>query len=61
MSDATAEALRKAKALMKSVDFDNSGAMVGGQLQGGNGGLISRETIKAADEMRKALDEVTHE
>jgi hypothetical protein len=47
--------ITKAKALLDSVDFDNNGAMVGGLLQGGNGGLISRETIKAADELRKAL------
>jgi len=50
--------LENAKAPLDAVDFDNNGAMVGGQLQGGNGGLISRDTIKAADELRKALAEV---
>jgi hypothetical protein len=60
MTDATKDALSKAKALLEAVDFDNSGAMVGGQWMGGNGGLISRDTIKAADELRKALARVAH-
>lgn len=52
---------RAARALLDSIDFDNNGAMVAGRLVGGNGGLISRETIKAADELRKALTEAAHE
>ena len=47
----------RAEALLKSVDFDQHGTMVAGQYVGGNGGLISRDTIKAADELRKALAE----
>ena len=45
----------KAKALLAAVDFDNNGTMVAGTYKGGNGGLISRETIVSADELRKAL------
>lgn len=45
----------KAKALLDAVDFDNNGRMVAGTYKGGNGGLISRDTIVAADELRKAL------
>ncbi|WP_417585065.1 hypothetical protein [Pelagibacterium sp.] len=45
----------KAKALLDAVDFDNHGRMVAGKFVGGNGGLISRDTIQAADELRKAL------
>ena len=51
----TIEIIQKAEALMKRVDFDNNGAMVAGKFVGGNGGLISRETIKAADELRRVL------
>lgn len=51
----------KARALLDAVDFDNNGAMVAGHLVGGNGGLISRDTIKAADELRKALSEPVHD
>lgn len=47
--------LRKARALVDAVTFDNHGAVVGGQFMGGHGGLISRETIKAADDLRKTL------
>ena len=53
-------ALARAQALLKAVDFDNFGTMVAGKFVGGNGGLISRETIKAADELRKALSEVSN-
>lgn len=49
----------KAKALLDAVDFDNNGKMVAGVYRGGNGGLISIETTKAADELRKVLAEVT--
>lgn len=64
--DATTEALKalpvaedpivaKARALLDSVSFDNNGALVGNQFVGGEGGLISPKTIRAADELRKAL------
>ncbi|WP_116654842.1 hypothetical protein [Pelagibacterium sediminicola] len=46
----------KARALLDAVDFDNNGKMVAGVYRGGNGGLISRETIIAADELRKVLE-----
>lgn len=46
----------KAKALLDAVDFDQHGRMVAGKYVGGNGGLISRPTIVAADELRKALE-----
>lgn len=47
----------RARALLECVDFDNNGAMVGGQWMGGHGGLHSQETIKAADALRLALGE----
>lgn len=45
-----------ATALLASVDFDNNGMMVAGVYRGGNGGLISRETTKAADDLRRVLE-----
>lgn len=45
----------KAKALLDAVDFDQHGRIVAGKYVGGNGGLISRETMEAADALRKAL------
>lgn len=44
----------KARKLVEAVTFDDSGF----QGQGGNGGLLSRETIRAADELRLSLDAV---
>ena len=52
MNDEIANA---AKALLDAITFDDCGAMVGGKFVGGNGGLISRETIRKADELRRAL------
>lgn len=46
----------KAKALVDAVGFDDNGAMVAGRWIGGNGGLLSRETIAAADALRGELD-----
>lgn len=51
---------REAKALAASVSHDESGSMVGQQWVGGNGGLLSRETIKAADKVRLALAQLDH-
>lgn len=46
--------LKAAKALLASVSFDDSG--INGR--GGNGGLLSRETIRKGDELRIELDRV---
>jgi hypothetical protein len=56
MSD-LADILRKAKALIDCVTFDDCGQVIGTHLVGGNGGLLSRETIKAADALRQALNQ----
>ena len=61
MANALVAITHKAKALLVAVDFDNNGAMVAGKFVGGNGGLISQDTIQAADELRKALAEVARE
>lgn len=44
-----------AQELVDSITFDDCGAMVGGKWQGGNGGLISRETITKTDAVRRAI------
>lgn len=46
----------KAKALVDSVSHDNNGSIVAGRYMGGNGGLVSRETIAAADALRAELE-----
>lgn len=51
----TEEIVKAAQALLDAITFDDCGAMVGGKFVGGNGGLISRETIRKADELRRAL------
>jgi hypothetical protein len=51
----TDEIATAAKALLNALTFDDCGAMLGGKFVGGNGGLISRETIRNADELRRAL------
>ena len=48
----------RARALLEAIDFDNNGVMVGMQPMGGNGGLISLATTKAADQLRLVLDQV---
>ena len=47
-----------ARKLLEAVDFDNNGVMVGMQHMGGNGGLISLDTTRAADQLRLVLDQV---
>lgn len=44
-----------ARKLLEAVDYDNNGRLVGMQPMGGNGGLISLDTTRAADQLRLAL------
>lgn len=44
-----------AAALVASLSHDEQGTMIGGKYQGGNGGLISHETIRLSDEVRRAI------
>jgi hypothetical protein len=46
--------IKAAQALVDAVTFDDSGY----QGRGGNGGLLSRETIRKADELRQVLHRV---
>ena len=56
MADTNPLILKTARELVDAVAFDDCGAVVAGQLVGGHGGLLSRETIKKADALRLALD-----
>ena len=47
---------KAAEALVASLSHDEHGTMIGGKYQGGNGGLISKQTITLADEVRRALN-----
>lgn len=49
------ELLKKAKALLDAVQRDDTGAMVGNEWRGGNGGLLSRETLVRADDLRREI------
>jgi hypothetical protein len=50
--------LRDAQAVVDAVTMDDSGMLVGTIWQGGNGGMLSRETLKAVDKLRKTIAEV---
>jgi hypothetical protein len=45
-----------ARALLGAVTSDDSGMLIGNQWVGGNGGLLSRDTLRVADQLRLALD-----
>jgi hypothetical protein len=47
--------LAKGQALVDAITFDENGAMVAGEWRGGNGGMVSRSTIMAADALRAEL------
>jgi len=49
---------RQAKALVDAITDDDSGSIVGGQYQGGHGGLLSRNTIYLADQVRMTLAKI---
>jgi len=46
--------LEQSKALVDAVTFDDSGVMG----KGGNGGLLSRDTIRKADNLRLTLSDI---
>ena len=58
---AIAAALTAAAELLERVTFDSDGVMVGFMRQGGNGGIISNDTLRAADALRLALDRIEQE
>lgn len=55
MTDQILDIRKRAKALVDAVQKDDCGMMIGQEWVGGNGGLLSRETLKAADDLRLSL------
>jgi hypothetical protein len=55
MDETVTRLIAAAKALADSVSFDDNGTMIGSKWIGGNGGLISRDTIVKADAVRRAV------
>lgn len=47
-----------AAALAAAVHFDENGSMVAGHLRGGNGGLLSRETLHKAGLLQLSLNDL---
>ncbi len=56
MTDPLDNLLACSRALVAAVTSDDSGQLIGTQWVGGNGGLLSRETIRVTDQLRLALD-----
>lgn len=56
MQAEVADVIAQARTLVAAVTTDDSGRMIGNQWTGGNGGLLSRETLVVADQLRLALD-----
>lgn len=52
----TPDIIRIAKQLLASILFDDVGVKLGQTYSGGNGGLLSRETVIHADTLRRAID-----
>jgi hypothetical protein len=50
-----------AERVVEAVTMDDSGMLVGTIWQGGNGGMLSRDTIKAVDRLRMTLATVKAE
>lgn len=50
--------LEAASELLQRVTFDSDGVMVGMVRQGGNGGIISNDTLRAADALRRSFDDL---
>jgi hypothetical protein len=50
--------LKDSQAVVDAVTMDDSGMLVGTMWQGGNGGMLSRETLKAVDRLRLTISVV---
>ena len=54
MADVVDEVIASARELLARVTFDDCGIMVGQKQRGGNGGLLSDESRRAAVRLRRA-------
>jgi|GEM_PF-3041924 len=55
LSGVGAVVVARARDLLERVMVDGRGEIVGGKLVGGNGGILSQDTMKAADRLASAL------
>lgn len=55
-AEALGMVLARAASLVAAIQVDDSGQLVDNHWMGGGGGLLSRDTLKAADDLRNALD-----
>lgn len=46
------------RSVADAISFDMNGVVIGGRFVGGNGGLISVDTLKKVDEMRRAISAI---
>lgn len=58
VADSLEGLLAQSMALLESIQSDDTGTMVAGQWVGGGGGLLSRDTIRAADHLRRSVGTV---
>ena len=56
MTKAPDDFIALTRRFVEAVKFDEHGRIVAGRFVGGNGGLISRETLQLADEIEVALN-----
>lgn len=58
MDQLFAQLIERSRDLAEAVQFDDTGAMIAGHLQGGNGGLLSRDTIHKAGLVQLTLNDI---
>lgn len=54
-ADVAEAVIARARDLLERVIVDGRGMIVGGKLVGGNGGILSRETMISAEQLARAL------
>ncbi len=54
----TPELLSAARALCSAITKDDAGILIGTIWQGGNGGLLSNDTLRARDHLLRLLDAI---
>lgn len=55
MSEILDRLKQAAQDVIDAIALDDTGRLIGGKWIGGNGGLLSRETIAKSDALRRAL------
>jgi hypothetical protein len=58
LSRKTAELATQARALVNALDRNVDGTMVAGQHMGGDGGLVTTDTLIERDKLRAILEEI---